>query len=410
MADQTAPDPRLAVTIDAIRAAAQRLHGRVERTPMRRSRALSETTGADVWVKYENDQYTAAFKERGALNKLLQLTDSEKKRGVIAASAGNHAQALAHHARELGVPTTIVMPRGTPNVKVEQTRARGATIVLEGETFDDAYAHALTLREQRNLVFVHPFNDIEVMIGQGTTALEMLEDAPNLDMLVVPIGGGGLIAGMSVAARAIKPDIRIIGVEATMYPSFNARLKGQSVKSGGQTIAEGIAVKAVGDLPFQVVKDLIEDIVLVDESTLERAVALYATAERTVAEGAGAAALAALIADPARFRGKSCGLVLTGGNIDTRLLASVLERSLVREGRISVVRFIGDDRPGILASVARIIGDGGGNILQVEHRRMTLDAPAKGVEFDIQIETRDRAHADDIMAALSAAGFNAKRL
>lgn len=410
MADQTAPDPRLAVTIDAIRAAAQRLHGRVERTPMRRSRALSETTGADVWVKYENDQYTAAFKERGALNKLLQLTDSEKKRGVIAASAGNHAQALAHHARELGVPTTIVMPRGTPNVKVEQTRARGATIVLEGETFDDAYAHALTLREQRNLVFVHPFNDIEVMIGQGTTALEMLEDAPNLDMLVVPIGGGGLIAGMSVAARAVKPDIRIIGVEATMYPSFNARLKGQSVKSGGQTIAEGIAVKAVGDLPFQVVKDLIEDIVLVDESTLERAVALYATAERTVAEGAGAAALAALIADPARFRGKSCGLVLTGGNIDTRLLASVLERSLVREGRISVVRFIGDDRPGILASVARIIGDGGGNILQVEHRRMTLDAPAKGVEFDIQIETRDRAHADDIMAALSAAGFNAKRL
>src|SRR5690606_17273761 len=305
-----APDPRLAVTIDAIRAAAQRLAGRVERTPMRRSRALSEATGADVWVKYENDQYTAAFKERGALNKLLQLTDKEKQRGVIAASAGNHAQALAHHARELGVPTTIVMPRGTPNVKVEQTRARGATIVLEGETFDDAYAHALTLREQRNLVFVHPFNDIEVMIGQGTTALEMLEDAPILDMLVIPIGGGGLIAGMSVAAKAVKPDIRIIGVEATMYPSFNARLRGQSVKSGGQTIAEGIAVKAVGDLPFQVVKDMIEDIVLVDESMLERAVALYATAERTVAEGAGAAALAALIADPARFRGKSCGLVL----------------------------------------------------------------------------------------------------
>ena len=410
MADQTAPDPRLAVTIDAIRAAAQRLAGRVERTPMRRSRALSEATGADVWVKYENDQYTAAFKERGALNKLLQLTDKEKQRGVIAASAGNHAQALAHHARELGVPTTIVMPRGTPNVKVEQTRARGATIVLEGETFDDAYAHALTLREQRNLVFVHPFNDIEVMIGQGTTALEMLDDAPILDMLVIPIGGGGLIAGMSVAAKAVKPDIRIIGVEATMYPSFNARLRGQSVKSGGQTIAEGIAVKAVGDLPFQVVKDMIEDIVLVDESMLERAVALYATAERTVAEGAGAAALAALIADPARFRGKSCGLVLSGGNIDTRLLASVLERSLVREGRITVVRFIGDDRPGILASVARIIGDGGGNILQVEHRRMTLDAPAKGVEFDIQIETRDRAHADHIMAALSAAGFNAKRL
>lgn len=410
MPDTSAPDPRLAVTIEAIRAAAQRLEGRVERTPMRRSRALSEATGADIWVKYENDQYTAAFKERGALNKLLQLTEAEKKRGVIAASAGNHAQALAHHARALGVPTTIVMPKATPNVKVEQTRARGAQIVLEGETFDDAYAYALKLREERNLVFVHPFNDIEVMIGQGTTALEMLEDAPNLDMLVIPIGGGGLIAGMSVAAKALNPNIRIIGVEASMYPSFDARRKGQAVKTSGQTIAEGIAVKSVGDLPFAVVKDLIEDIVLVDESMLERAVALYATAERTVAEGAGAAALAALIAAPERFRGKSCGLVLTGGNIDTRLLASVLERSLVREGRITMVRFIGDDRPGILASVARIIGDGGANILQVEHRRMTLDAPAKGVEFDIQIETRDRGHADEVMAALTAAGFNAKRL
>ena len=410
MADTTPPDPRLAVTFEAICAAAERLKGRVDRTPMRRSRALSEATGADVWVKYENDQYTAAFKERGALNKLLQLTDKEKKRGVIAASAGNHAQALAHHARELGVPTTIVMPRGTPNVKIEQTRSRGATIVLEGETFDDAFAHAMKLRDERDLVFVHPFNDIEVMIGQGTTAIEMLEDAPDLDMLVVPIGGGGLIAGMSVAAKAIKPDIRIIGVEAAMYPSFNARLKGEAVTKGGQTIAEGIAVKAVGELPFQVVKDMIETIVLVDESMLERAVALYATAERTVAEGAGGAALAALIAEPERFRGKTCGLVLSGGNIDTRLLASVLERSLVREGRISVVRFIGDDRPGILASAARVIGDGGGNILQVEHRRMTLDAPAKGVEFDIQIETRDRAHADEIMAALSAAGFNARRL
>jgi len=410
MPDQTAPDPRLAVTIEAIRAAAKRLDGRVGRTPMRRSRALSELSGAEVWIKYENNQYTAAFKERGALNKLLQLSEQEKKRGVIAASAGNHAQALAHHARELGVPTTIVMPKATPNVKVEQTRARGATIVLEGETFDDAYAHALKLREEKNLVFVHPFNDIEVMIGEGTTAIEMLEDAPDLDMLVIPIGGGGLIAGMSVAAKAIKPDIAIIGVEASMYPSFNARLNGEKVTSGGQTIAEGIAVKAVGDLPFHVVKDMIEHIVLVDESQLERAVALYATAERTVAEGAGAASLAALLAEPERFRGKKCGFVLSGGNIDTRLLASVLERSLVREGRITVVRFVGDDRPGILASVARIIGDGGANILQVEHRRMTLDAPAKGVEFDIQIETRDRAHADDVMAALTAAGFNAKRL
>lgn len=410
MADTLTPDPRTLVTYDAIRAAAGRLAGSIDRTAMRRSRALSETSGANVWVKYENDQYTAAFKERGALNKLLQLTVKEKKRGVIAASAGNHAQALAHHAQQLGVPTTIVMPSATPNVKVEQTRARGAMIVLEGDTFDDAYAHAMKLRAERDLVFVHPFNDIDVMIGQGTVALEMLEDAPDLDAMIIPIGGGGLIAGMAVAAKAIKPDIRIFGVEASMYPSFSARLRGETLKTGGQTIAEGIAVKAIGELPFAVAKDLIEDIVLVDESQLECAVALYVRAERAVAEGAGAASLAALMAQTETFKGLTCGLVLSGGNIDTRLLASVLERSLVREGRISILRFIGDDRPGILANVTRIIGDLGGNILQVEHHRMTLDAPAKGVEFDIEIETRDLKHAEEIMAGLRAAGYSPRRL
>jgi threonine dehydratase len=407
MSDRRSPPP---VTIDAIREAAARLKGRVERTPMHHSRNLSKATGADVWVKYENQQLTGAFKERGALNRLLQLSNDERKRGVIAASAGNHAQALAHHAQALGVPTTIVMPAATPNVKVEQTRARGARIVLEGDTFDDAYAHALKLRDQHNLVFVHPFDDAGVIAGQGTAALEMLEDEPGLDTLVIPIGGGGLIAGMATAAKAVKPDIRIIGVEAKMYPSFDARTRNEKCAASGQTIAEGIAVKAVGDLPFKLARPLIDDLILIDEPGFERAIALYVTAEKTVAEGAGAATLAALLAHPEKFAGRKVGIMLSGGNIDVRLLASVLERSLVREGRIAILRFIGDDRPGILATVTRIIGDKGGNILQVEHHRMTLDAPVKGVEFDIEIETRDAQHTAEIIAALKAAGYEARCL
>jgi threonine dehydratase len=399
-----------AITFDAIKAAAARLKGRVERTPTLHSRTLSAITGADVWIKFENLQFISAFKERGALNKLSQLTDDEKKRGVIAASAGNHAQAVAYHAQQLGIPATIVMPKGTPFVKVEQTRHWGPEIVLEGETFDDAFAHAKKLCEERNLVFTHPFDDADVVIGQGTAAIEMLEDAPDLDTLVIPIGGGGLIAGMALAAKTMKPSIRIVGVEAAMYPSFTAKLRGSNVKTGGQTIAEGIAVKAVGEIPFAVCKDLVEEVVLVEEADFERAIALYATIEKTVAEGAGAATLAALLAFPDKFKGRKCGLVLSGGNIDTRLLASVLERSLVRDGRISVLRFIGDDRPGILATVTRIIGDKGGNILHVAHHRMTLDAPVKGVEFDIEIETRDMAHTLEIMNALTAAGYSAKRL
>jgi threonine dehydratase len=398
------------VTLESIQAAARRISGQVERTPTLRSRTLSSITGAEVWIKFENLQFTSAFKERGALNKLLLMSADEKRRGVIAASAGNHAQALAYHAQRQGVPTTIVMPKATPFVKVEQTRHWGAEIVLEGDTFDDAYAQACKLCEERNLVFVHPFNDVEIMNGQGTAALEMLEDAPELDTLVIPIGGGGLIAGMATAAKAIKPGIRIVGVEAEMYPSFHARQRDETMKGGGQTIAEGIAVKQVGELPFAVAHDLIEEIVLVPESGFERAVALYATIEKTVSEGAGAAALAALIVAPEKFKGRKCGLVLSGGNIDTRLLASVLERSLVREGRIVVLRFIGDDRPGILATVTRIIGDKGGNILQVEHHRMTLDAPAKGVEFDIEIETRDARHTAEIVEALKAAGYEARCL
>jgi threonine dehydratase len=396
------------VTYADVQAAAQRISGRIERTPTHHSRPLSRVTGLDLWVKYENQHDTGAFKERGALNRVLQLSEEERSRGVIAASAGNHAQALAHHAAAQGVPSVIVMPKATPNVKVEQTRARGAEIVLEGETFDDAYAHAMKLRDERNLVFVHPFNDAQIIAGQGTAAIEMLEDAPDLDTLVIPIGGGGLMAGMAIAAKAIKPSIRIYGVEAEMYPSFTAQGRGEKLTKGGQTIAEGIAVKQIGPLPYSLANALIEEIILVDEPGFERAIALYISAEKTVAEGAGAAALAAVLAHPEKFRGRKVGLVLSGGNIDTRLLASVLERSMVREGRIAILRFVGDDRPGILATVTRIIGDKGGNIIQVAHHRMTLDAPVKGVEFDIEIETRDYAHTKEIIAALQSAGYDAR--
>jgi threonine dehydratase len=409
MPDQAPPTPQ-SVTLEAIRAAAQRLKGHIEHTPTLRSRTLSEMTGADVWIKFENLQFTAAFKERGALNKLMQMSDAEKRRGVIAASAGNHAQALAYHAQRLGVPTTIVMPKATPFVKVEQTRHWGAEVVLEGDTFDDAYAHACKLCDARGLVFVHPFNDADIMIGQGTCALEMLADAPALDTLIIPIGGGGLIAGMAIAAKSINPGIRIIGVEAEMYPSFVARKRGEKLTAGGQTIAEGIAVKQVGELPFAAAAHLIEDVILVSEADFERAIALYATIEKTISEGAGAATLAALFKAPEKFKGRTCGLVLSGGNIDTRLLASVLERSLVREGRIAVLRFIGDDRPGILATVAHIIGDKGGNILQVAHHRLNLHAPVKGVEFDVEIETRDARHTAEIVEALKSAGYEARCL
>ena len=394
----------MSLNLDHIRAAADRIKGRVERTPCRRSRTLSAITGADVWVKFENLQFTASFKERGALNRLLQLTEDERRRGVIAASAGNHAQALAYHGAQLGVPVTIVMPHATPTVKVEHTRDFGATVVLDGGTYDDADAHARQLCAERGLVFIHPFNDNEVMAGQGTLALEMLEDAPDLEVLPVPIGGGGLISGVAVAAKALRPEVSIVGVEAAMYPSFTARMRGMTGRIGGATIAEGIAVKAVGDLAYACARPLVDDVLLVEERYLEQAVALYANVEKTVAEGAGAAALAALLAYPERFRGRRCGLILCGGNIDTRLLAGVLTRELVRERRIATVRIVGDDRPGLLATVSAVIGDAGGNIIEVRHNRLALDVPAKGAEFDIVVETRDASHTDAIGAALRAHG------
>ncbi len=397
----------MTLTFDDILAAQSRLKGHIERTPCRHSRTLSEITGAEVWIKFENLQFTAAYKERGALNKLLQLTAAEKKRGVIAASAGNHSQGLAYHAARLGVPVTIVMPRSTPFVKVQQTRAFGAEVVIDGEGYDDASAVARKLCDERDLIFVHPFNDLDVMAGQGTVALEMLEDVPGLEVLPVPIGGGGLIAGMATAAKHVKPDIRVLGLEPAMYPSFTARMRGVNagVSIGGATIAEGIAVKQVGDASYAVARPLVDEVLLIEEPFFERAVALYCNVEKTVSEGAGAASLAALLAFPEKFKGKICGVVITGGNIDTRLLASVLTRQLVRDQRLVSLRIIGDDRPGLLATVSRVIGDMGANIIEVAHNRLALDVPAKGAEFDVMIETRDAQHTQEIMDALREAGY-----
>ncbi|MEO8811312.1 MAG: threonine ammonia-lyase [Caulobacteraceae bacterium] len=395
----------MTLTLDDIRSAAGRIAGHVERTPCRFSRTLSQITGAEVWVKFENLQFTASYKERGALNRLSRLNGDERRRGVIAASAGNHAQGLAYHGERLGVPVTIVMPKGTPHVKVQQTRDFGATVVIHGEGYDAAYERALALQEERGLVFVPAFDDFDVMAGQGTVALEMLEEAPDLEILPVPIGGGGLIAGVATAAKSLSPDIEIVGVEAAMYPSFTARMRGLNAPSGGQTIAEGIAVKAVGELTYGVARPLISDVLLLEEPFFERAVALYCNVEKTVTEGAGAAALAALLAYPERFRGRKCGLIITGGNIDPRLLASVLTRELVRAQRLVSLRIVGDDRPGLLATVSATIGERGGNILEVAHNRLALDVPAKGAEFDIMIETRDAQHTQEIMDALRERGY-----
>jgi threonine dehydratase len=393
------------VSLKDIEAAARALKGHIERTPLRRSRTLSDITGADVWIKFENLQFTAAFKERGALNKLLSLSDAQAAAGVVAMSAGNHAQGVAYHAARLGIPATIVMPRGTPFVKIEHTRNFGAEVIIHGETLDDANAHARQLEAGRRLTFVHPFDDDQVIAGQGTIGLEIIEDLDAFDIMPIPVGGGGLAAGIATAVKALRPDVSIIGVEPEMYPSLSAELRGVEPRVGGATIAEGIAVKKVGRRTFEICSRLVDDVILVGEDDLERAITYFVTVEKTVAEGAGAAGLAALLAQPERFRGRRVVLVLCGGNIDTRLLASVLTRSLVREKRLTSVRIVGSDQPGLLARVSTVIGEGGGNIIEVAHNRIALDVPAKGAEFDIMIETRDALHTQEIIDALSAAGF-----
>ena len=402
----TIPNPSAALlTITEIRAAAARIEGAVVRTAMDYSRTLSQITGADIWLKFENLQFTAAFKERGALNAMLLLGGEQCNRGVIAASAGNHAQGLAYHGTRLGVPVTIVMPRNTPTVKVMQTEVLGGTVVLHGESFDEAYAHARLLEEELGLTFVHPFDDPHVAAGQGTVALEMLEQVPELDMLVIPIGGGGLAAGMGTAARAIKPDIGLIGVEAQLFPSMYNRLKHTDLPCGGDTLAEGIAVKEPGPFTSQVLAALLDDILLVSEADLEGAVSLLLQIEKTVAEGAGAAGLAAVLAHPERFKGRKVGIPICGGNIDTRLLANVLLRDLARSGRLARLRLTLQDRPGALFKVMGEFDRHNVNIIEIYHQRIFTHLPAKGLITDIECEARDKEQLDGLVASLRQAGY-----
>ena len=394
----------LPVTLQDVQAAAARIKGAVVHTPCLRSETLSRIAKADIWLKFENLQFTASFKERGALNTLLQLTPEERRRGVIAMSAGNHAQGVAYHAGRLGIPATIVMPAFTPNMKVTHTRGHGAKVVLHGNTLAEAATEAHRLAAEQKLVFVHPYDDPRIIAGQGTIALEMLQDVPDLDTLVAPVGGGGMIAGCAVAARGLKPDLKVIGVETAGYSAMRQQLAGEPVTAGGDTIAEGIAVRDIGELPLKLCRALLEKVVSVDEVAIERAIALLLEVEKTVVEGAGAAGLAALIAYPDLFRGRKVGLVLSGGNIDTRLLASVLLRGLVRDGRIVRLRLMIGDAPGQLARVATVIGKSGGNIVEVQHQRL-FGVVAKATELDVTVETRDRAHVRELMAALETGGF-----
>lgn len=395
-----------ALTVDDVRAAAARIAGAVVRTPLMHSITLSQITGCEIWLKFENQQFTAAYKERGALNALLHLTEEQRARGVIAASAGNHSQGLSYHGTRLGVPVTIVMPRTTPTVKVMQTQSVGGNVVLEGETFDDAYAHARKLEAELGLTFVHPFDDPIVAAGQGTVALEMLEDCPALDCLVVPIGGGGLISGMATAAKAINPDIEIVGVQAKLFPSMYAHVKGHEMDCGGDTLAEGIAVKAPGEFTSKIIAELVDDIVLVDEEALETAVSLLLQIEKTVVEGAGAAGLAAVMSHPEHFAQKNVGLVLCGGNIDTRLLANVLLRDLARQGRLARLRITLQDRPGALFKVMREFNDHHVNIIEIYHQRIFTSLPAKGLITDIECEARDREQLDALVKSLRSKGYS----
>ena len=397
-----------------VRAAAERIAGAVVRTPTLYSRTLSKITGAQVWLKFENLQFTAAYKERGALNALLLLTETQRARGVIAASAGNHSQGLSYHGTRLGVPVTIVMPRTTPAVKVMQTESVGGKVVLEGETFDDAYAHARMLEKELGLTFVHPFDDANVAAGAGTVALEMLSDAPEIEMLVVPIGGGGLISGMGTVAKAPEfaalHAIEVIGVQARLYPSAYSRFKGESMPCGGDTLAEGIAVKQPGEFTSRVIGRVVDDIVLVGERDLEEAVSLLLQIEKTVVEGAGAAGLAALLAHRGRFTGRKIGLVLCGGNIDTRLLANVLLRDLARSGRLARLQITLQDRPGALYKVMREFDRHQVNILEIYHQRIFTNLPAKGLITDIECEARDPEQLEELIASLKDKGYSVARV
>jgi threonine dehydratase len=395
----------LCISFEDVVAARARIAVQLTQTPCLHSRTLSELSGAQLYLKFENLQFTASFKERGALNRLLMLTPEQRQRGVCTMSAGNHGQAVAYHAHRLGIPATIVMPLSTPFVKVQHTRSHGARVVLFGDTLFEASEHAQQIMAAERLTFVHPYDDPLVMAGQGTVALEMFAAVPELEQLVIPIGGGGLIAGMSVAAKAIAPHVEIIGVQSAGYPSMSAALRGEELVGYGNTIAEGIAVKSAGKLTREVVREYVQDIVLVSENELERGIALMLNVEKTVAEGAGAAALAAVLAQPERYRGRKVGVILSGGNIDSRLLASVIMRELVREQRIVTLRIPIPDQPGALSRVTQVVGAEGGNILDVFHRRLSSNVPAKSATLELSFEGRDAQHSEAIVAAVRAAGF-----
>jgi threonine dehydratase len=397
---------RLPVTLRDIEAAAGVLAGFVKRTSFDHSRTLSDITGASVWLKFENLQFTATFKERGALNRLSALSADERRRGVIAASAGNHAQGVAYHAACLSIPATIFMPIGTPTVKIENTRRHGAHVIEGGAILEEAAALATDYGRNERLTFIHPYDDPLIVAGQGTIALEMLASVPELDVLIVPIGGGGLISGIAVAAKTLKPGIEIIGVQAALYPSMYNLIKQQRLPMRGDTLAEGIAVKVPGRITSEIVRALVDDIVLVTEKQIEQALSLLITIEKSVTEGAGAAGLAAVLANEERFKDRAVGLVLSGGNIDTRLLSSVLTRQLAREGRLSQLRFDIADRPGQLGTIVAVLSKTGANIVEVSHQRIFTDLPAKAVLLEVVIETRDRSHLASTIASLRAANID----
>jgi len=388
--------------------AAARLQGHLVHTPCVASKTLSDITGAQVFLKFENQQFTASFKERGACNKLSQLDAGEQGRGVIAMSAGNHAQGVAYHAQRLGLRAVIVMPRFTPGVKVERTRGFGAEVVLHGDTLDEARAHAMALAAQQGLTFIHPYDDAQVAAGQGTVALEMLDDVPQLDALIVAVGGGGLIAGMATAAKALKPGIEIVGVQTARFPAMVNAIKGTQHPQGSSSIAEGIAVGTPGQLPQAIIARLVDDLVLVDEGDIEQAIVMLLEIEKTLVEGAGAAGLAALLKYPERFRGKRVGLVLCGGNIDPLLLAAIIERGMVRAGRLARIRVSARDVPGSLARITATVAEAGANIDEVHHQRAFTTLSAQNVEVEVVIQTRGHAHVADVLSQLRAAGFDAQ--
>ncbi len=403
----------LPVSFADIQQAAATIGGEVLRTPAIAAPALSVLTGAELVLKLETLHPTGSFKERGALNKLKSLTPEQREAGVIAMSAGNHAQGVAYHARRLGIPATIVMPEGTPFTKVERTAAHGATVVLRGAGLGEARQEAAAIAAARGLAFVHPYDDPAIIAGQGTVALELLADHPDVDVIIVPIGGGGLISGIAVAAKGLSPSIEIIGVQAALYPSMRQALSGNGAQPearGSQTVAEGIAVKEPGMLTKAICAALVSDIVLVEESAIERAIEILLDDQKLVVEGAGAAGLAALLSDPERFRGRKVALVLCGGNIDARLLSSILMRGLVRAGKLVRLRVEISDSPGVLAKITRIIGDKGGNIVEITHQRLFYDVSVKLAEVDAVVETRNRSHVAEIVAALDEAGFRTRLL